>query len=122
MKRELINLIATIGLVLLCGALVLGGLTAVLFIFPNLNFFGAKSVNERDTQIVYRDPVLSDAFANGKFILDSTGTKIEVKMSKADSDEEGTIVVNESATGIAFNSLNRTLIEWTQTIYNKYLS
>ncbi|MBQ7973348.1 MAG: hypothetical protein IJ295_00075 [Clostridia bacterium] len=121
MKRELINLIAMIGLVLLCGALVLGGLTAVLFIFPNLNFFGAKSVNERDTQIVYSDPVLTDAFANGKFILDSTGTKIEVKMSKADSDEEGTIVVNESATGIAFNSLNRTLIEWTQTIYNEEL-
>ncbi len=117
MKRELINFIATIGLVLLGAAVVLGVLTAVLFIFPNTTIFGAKAVNERDTQIVYRDEALVDAFANGKFIIESTDTQIEVKMSNKDYTGEGTIVVNESATGIAFNSLRRTLIEWTQTLY-----
>ncbi|MCM1403982.1 MAG: DUF4097 family beta strand repeat-containing protein [Prevotella sp.] len=118
MKRELVNFIATIGLVLLGAAVVLGLLVGILFIFPNTTIFGAKSVNERDTQIVYRDTALVDAFAHGKLILESTGAKIEVKMSNQDYTGENTIVVNESATGIAFNSLSRTLIEWTQTQYN----
>lgn len=73
-------------------------------------------MNERDTQIVYRDDGLAKAFANGKFILESTGTKIDVKMSNKGYTGDGTITVNESATGIAFNSLGRTLIEWTQTL------
>lgn len=121
MKKELINFITAIGLVLLGSAVVLGLLTALLFIFPNLSFFGAKSVNERDTQIVYKDEALTTAFANGNFIIESTGTKIEVKMSNEGYEGEGTIVVNETATGIAFNSLNRTLVQWTQTLYNEEL-
>lgn len=118
MKRDLINFIATIGFVLLGGAVVLALLTAMLFVFPDLSLFGAKAVNERDTQIVYRDKALDDAFAHGKFILESNGVQIEVKMSNAGYPGEGTIVVNEAATGIAFNSLSRTLIEWRQTLYN----
>jgi len=105
------------GLTMLGGVIVIGGLIALLFIFPNLSIFGAKSVNERDTQIVYRDEILDDAFANGRFIIDSVGSQIEVKMSNVGYEGEGTIVVNEAATGIAFNDLNRTLIQWTQTLY-----
>lgn len=117
MKRELVNIITGVGLTLLAGAVVLLLLTALLFMFPDLSLFGAKSVNERDSQVVYRDPALTDAFANGRFIIESTGAQIEVKMSNTGYEGEGTIVVNETATGIAFNSLNRTLIEWTQTLY-----
>ena len=102
---------------MLLAALVLGLIVGVLFIFPNTSFFGAKAVNERDTQIIYRDESLAAAFQNRKFILDSKGTQIEVKMSNEGYKGEGTIVVNESATGIAFNSLSRTRIEWTQTLY-----
>jgi len=118
MKRELLNFIAAVGFVLLGGALVLIVLVTTLFIFPDLTIFGAKAVKERDTQIVYRDPGLTEAFANGKFIIESTGTQIEVKMSNAGYEGAGTIVVNESASGIAFNSLSRTLVEWRQTLYN----
>ena len=109
------------GFLLLGAVVILATLTAVLFIFPNLSIFGAKSVNERDTQIVYRDSILDEAFTNGRFIIESVGTQIEVKMSNAGYEGEGTIVVNEAATGIAFNSLNRTLVEWTQTMYKDEL-
>lgn len=78
-------------------------------------------MKERDTQIVYRDDALTEAFTNGKFILESTGTQIEIKMSNAGYEGAGTIVVNESASGIAFNSLSRTLVEWRQTLYNDEL-
>lgn len=121
MKREIINFVAVIGLVLLGGAAALGLVVGVLFIFPEASFFGAKAVNERDTQIVYYDNALYEALENGRLILESTGTQIEVKMSKADYEGERTIVVNEAATGIAFNDLGRTLIEWTQTYYNNEL-
>ena len=121
MKRELIKFITAIGLTLLGGALVTGILAGFLFIFPELSIFGAKAVKARDTQIVYRDTVLDDAFANGKFIIESTGTNIEVKMSNAGYEGEGTIVINEASTGIAFNDLSRTLIQWTQTLYNNEL-
>lgn len=117
MKRELVNIVAILGFVLLGAAVVLGVLTGILFIFPKTSILGAKAVNERDTQIVYQDEDLVDAFANGKFILESSGTRIEVKVSSEGYEGDGTIVVNESATGIAFNSLSRTLIEWTQTLY-----
>ena len=82
------------GLTMLGGVIIIGGLIALLFIFPNLSIFGAKSVNERDTQIVYRDEILDDAFANGRFIIDSVGSQIEVKMSNVGYEGEGTIVVN----------------------------
>lgn len=119
MKREIINLIAAVGFVLLGAAAVLGVLTGVLFIFPNTSIFGLKSVNERDTQVIYDDEDLVKAFASGKIILESEGVQIEVKMSRAGYEGENTVVVNESATGIAFNSLNRTLIEWNQTLYGE---
>ena len=119
MKRELVNFIAVIGLVLLGAAVVLGLLTGILFIFPNSSIMGAKAVNERDTQIVYRDTDLETAFANGKFIIESSGTQIEVQMTNDTKFHGNTIVVNESATGVAFNSLNRTLIEWTKTLYGE---
>ncbi len=112
------SFVAIIGLVLLAGAVTLGALTGMLFVFPDMTIFGAKAVNERDTQIIYRDDALTEAFAQGRFILESTGTQIEVKMSNKGYQGEGTIVVNESATGIAFNSLSRTLIQWTETTYN----
>ena len=118
MKRELVNFIAVIGLVLLGAAVVLGLLTGILFIFPNTSIMGAKAVKQRDTQIEYCDDDLRDAFENGKFILESSGTQIEVQML---NEGDGRITVNESATGIAFNSLNRTLVEWTQTLYNDEL-
>ncbi len=121
MKREAINLVAVIGLVLLGAAVVLGLLIGVLFIFPNSSILGARAVNERDTQIVYQDEDLTNAFANGKFILESYGTQVEVKMSNAGYEGQNTVVVNESATGIAFNNLSRTLIEWTQTLYDNEL-
>ncbi|MCQ2382409.1 MAG: hypothetical protein MJ060_01005, partial [Clostridia bacterium] len=121
MKREAINLIAVIGLVLLGVAVVLGLLVGILFIFPNSSILDARAVNERDTQIVYQDEELTNAFANGKFILESYGTQVEVKMSNAGYEGQNTVVVNESATGIAFNNLNRTLIEWTQTLYDNEL-
>lgn len=117
MKRELINVVAILGFVLLGAAVILGILTGILFIFPKASIMGARAVKERDTQIVYQDAALADAFANGKFILESFGTHIEVKMSSEGYEGDGTIVVNESATGISFNNLNRTLIEWTQTLY-----
>ncbi|MBS7401145.1 MAG: hypothetical protein KIG16_01365 [Eubacteriales bacterium] len=119
MKKQALNFIAVLGFILLGSAVVLGILTGVLFMFPNVSIFGAKAVNERDTQIVYLDEDLADAFANGKFILESNGTNIEVKVSSASYEGNGTIVVNESATGIAFNSLNRTLIQWTKTLYGE---
>ena len=121
MKRELANFIALLGLVLLGAAVVLGLLTGILFIFPNTSIFGARAVNERDTQVIYHDADLVNAFANGKFILESTGTQVEVKMSSSGYEGQNTIVVNEAATGVAFNDLNRTLIEWTQTLYNDEL-
>ncbi len=121
MKREAIGIVATLGFVLLGAAVILGLITGILFIFPKASFFGARSVNERDTQVIYCDDDLVDAFANGRFILESNSTKVEVKMSNNGYDGQNTIVVNESATGIAFNNINRTLIEWTQTSYNNQL-
>lgn len=118
MKNNLMNVIYSIGLLLLVSAGVVGIIVGVLFVFPNVNLFGFKSVNERDTQIVYRDDVLTSAFASGNLIIESSSAQIEVKMSNVGYEGEGTIVVNESSTGVAFNSLNRTLVEWTQTIYN----
>lgn len=112
------DFIGILGFLLLGCSAVLGIIVGILFVFPNTTFFGAKAVNERDTQIVYRDEILTDAFANGKFILDSTSAQIEVKMSNVGYEGEGTIVINETATGIAFNSLSRTLLEWTETFYN----
>jgi len=117
-KNDLVSFVSIIGLVLLATLVTVGATTGVLFMFPNISIFGAKAVMERDTQIVYRDDELTQAFAQGRFIIESTGTQIEVKMSNDGYQGEGTIVVNESATGIAFNSLNRTLVQWTQTIYN----
>ena len=121
MKREVINFVAVIGLVMLGAAVVLGLLTGLLFIFPQVSIFGVRSVNERDTEIVYQDEALVDAFQNGKFILETSGTQVEVKMSSEGYKWQNNIVVHESATGIAFNSLGRTLIEWTQTLYNDEL-
>lgn len=112
------SFVSIIGLVFLAAIVTAGATTGVLFMFPNISIFGARAVMERETQIVYRDDELTQAFAQGRFILESTGTQIEVKMSNEGYQGEGTIVVNESATGIAFNSLNRTLVQWTQTIYN----
>ncbi len=119
MKTKIVNFVALVGFVLLGLSAMLGVLIGVLFIFPNVSIFGSRAVNERDTQIVYHGDELEAAFTNGKFIIESTGAQIEVKMSNAGYDGQETIVVNESATGIAFNSLNRTLIEWTQTLYGE---
>ena len=110
MKREIVGLVSGVGLTLLGGAIVLIILTALLFMFPTLDLFGAKAVKERNTQIVYQDSILDDAFANGKFIIENEGY-----------NGEGTISIYQESTGVAFNSLNRTLIEWTQTLYNDEL-
>ena len=118
MKREVVNVIAGLGLLLLGAAVILGLLTGVLFLFPQVSILGAKAVNERSSEIIYRDPTLTAAFEQGRFILESTGVQIEVRMVNAGHPSEGTIAVYETATGIAFNSLSRTLVEWTQTLYN----
>jgi len=120
-KREIVGLVSEVGLTLLGGAVVLIILTALLFMFPTLDLFGAKAVKERNTQIVYQDSILDDAFANGKFIIESTSAQIEVQMSNEGYNGEGTISIDQESTGVAFNSLNRTLIEWTQTLYNDEL-
>ena len=116
MKLKTANVIAVLGFTLLGVALILAAMIGVLFIFPQISIFGAKSVNERDTEIIYADSALETAFTTGNFILESSTCKFVVRMSTAGYIGEGTIIVHESATGIAFNSLSRTLVEWTSTL------
>ena len=74
------------------------------------------AVNERDTQIVYCDDALKTAFARGNFIIESENCAVTVQVNTAGYVGENTVVVNENATGIAFNSRRRTLVEWTTTL------
>lgn len=112
------NIVAGLGFFLLFVALILAVIVGIMFLFPQSSIGGMTAVNERDTQIVYRDEALAWGFDCGNFIIESTNCHVDVRMSTANSDKEGTIVVNESATGIAFNSLKRTLVEWTRTAVN----
>lgn len=110
------NIIALIGFILLFVAFAMGVIVAILFAFPNLSLGGMVAVRERDTQVTYCDEVLDAAFTRGNFIIESRNCNVEIVMPAQGAAGEGTIVVNESATGIAFNSFSRTLIEWTETV------
>ncbi len=114
--KGFVSVISFLGFLLLFLALLCGLAAGLLFIFPDMSIMGLKAVNQRDTQIVYKDIDLASAFASGNFIIESQGTDIEIVMQKESQAGEGTIVVNESASGISFNSLSRTLVEWTETV------
>ncbi len=101
---------------MLFAAAVLGVLVAVLFLVPDAALGNMVAVNERDTQIVYCDDVLKTAFARGNFIIESDNCDVVVQVNTAGYVGESTVVINENATGIAFNSRKRTLVEWTTTM------
>jgi hypothetical protein len=104
------------GFVLLGAALVAGAIIGMLFVIPESSFLGMTAVNERDTQIIYRDTVLATAFADRNFVIESETVNVEIIMQKNNQMGEGTIVVNESAAGLSFNDIGRTHIEWTQVL------
>ncbi len=116
MKQQVTNIIATLGFILLFVTFVLAVLVGVLFLVPDATIGDMVAVNERDTQIVYCDEALKTAFARGNFIIESDNCAVTVQVNAAGYVGESTVVVNESATGIAFNSRKRTLIEWTSTL------
>lgn len=118
MKWTATNVIAFLGFSLLLCVVAAGAVVGALFIFPKWSFFGMVSVNvkERDTQIVYCDEVLKTALAKGNIILESDNCNIEVIMNVAGNGKGGMITITEQATGVAFNSLSRTLVEWTQVL------
>jgi hypothetical protein len=109
------NVIALLGFTLL-GVIVLLGFTAGLFFaFPNLSIGGVTSVDERNSQTIYKGDEITEILTSRNFIVESETVRISFLMRKENQAGEGTIVVEENATGISFNSIKRTHIQWTMT-------
>jgi hypothetical protein len=117
MKLNHNNIIAFLGFVLL-GLVLLGGIVVgSFFVFPDLKVWGVTGVNERNTQVVYRDAkVIQEIFTSRRLIIESQTADIKLLMGKEHKMAEGTIVVEEDASGLSFNSIDRTHIEWLQEL------
>ena len=107
MKQQVTNVIATLGFILLFAAFAFAVLVGVLFLVPDAALGDMVAVNERDTQIVYCDDALKTAFDRGNFIIESDNCAVTVQVITAGYVGENTVVVNEHATGIAFNIVGK---------------
>lgn len=91
-------------------------LVGLLFLLPQLNLFGATSVSLADHYTRYDDAGIKAILANRNIIVESSGIDVEIRSRKYGQSAAGTIVVFENASGIAFNSMDRTLIDYLQYV------
>lgn len=127
MKMSGRNIIAVLGFAML-GVIVVGGFVlGMMFVFPRMKIGGITAVDERNSQTIYKGPEITEILTSRNFIIESESVDVRFWMRKegqgaksaddlaADKRPEGSIVVEESATGLSFNSIKRTHVEWTRT-------
>jgi hypothetical protein len=127
MKMSGRNIIAVLGFTMLGVIVVFGFVLGVMFAFPNMKIGSVTAVDERNTQTIYKGAEITEILTSRNFIVESETAEVRFWMRKegqgaksaedlaADKRPEGSIVVEESATGLSFNSIKRTHIEWTRT-------
>jgi hypothetical protein len=76
------------------------------------------SVDERNSQTIYKGDEIIEVLTTRNFIIESETVNVNFVMRKESQAGEGTIVVEENATGVSFNSIKRTHVEWTMTSLN----
>jgi len=108
------HLTAVLGIVMLGIVVAIGGLIGLMFLFPDLHIGGMTTVNtERNSQTIYKGAEITEILTSRNLIIESDTVDVQILMRKEAQAGEGTIVVEENASGISFNSVQRTHIEWT---------
>lgn len=95
-----------------------------LFIAPGTSLFGVTSISSRQEYTKYsvdENPTLKKALHWRNIIIESNFIDVEVRVRNVEQDDEGSIVVwEEGISGLTFNSVKRTHIEWSQVIVQRF--
>jgi hypothetical protein len=113
------RIIAGVGFVAAAVVVVLICIVGILFLVPGTNLFGTTSVVGRQTSTTYyarEIPGIRDLLISGNIMIESNYIPIEINVSKHLQHDELSIQVWENSTGLSFNSIQRTHIEWGQTL------
>jgi len=116
------RIIAGIGFFAAALVVVLIFIVGILFIAPGTNFFGATAVTGRQTFTTYlasEIPGVRDLLFSRNIMIESNYIPIEVNVSKSRQLDELSIQVWENSTGLSFNSIQRTHVEWTQVLVQR---
>jgi len=94
----------------------------VLFASPGSSIFGTTAVNARQVYTTYSAeeiPGIANVLAHRNIIIESRYIPIEVRVRKAGQQDAGSIQVWENSTGISFNNVRRTHVEWEQVLVER---
>ena len=97
---------------------------AVLFLIPGSSLFGVSSVEGRQSYTTYSAATNSDVadlLTCRNIIIESRSIDVEIRVRKAGQLDEGSIQVWDNSSGLTFNSIKRTQIEWEQVIIENEL-
>jgi hypothetical protein len=108
------RVIAVIGFILAAVILLVVFLGVLFFMVPNMQIGGATSVVQRNNYTRYSGRHVREMFYYRNIMIESHDVDIEIRVRKKDQYDAGSILVFENATGISFNSNDRTLVEYRQ--------
>jgi hypothetical protein len=114
------RVITIVGFAAAAVVLVLVIMVGVLFTAPSTSIFGVRSVaTGRQTETTYyarHIPGVRTLLESGKIMIESNYIPVEINVSKARQFDELSIQIWEDSTGLSFNSVQRTRIEWSQVL------
>lgn len=116
------QVIVYIGLFLGLGVFLILVWMFILFIVPGKEIMGVTAVVTRQVYTTYTAeeiPGIDDVLAHRNIIIESDYIDVEVRVRKAGQQDAGSIQVWEHSTGISFNSIHRTHIEWSQVMVER---
>jgi hypothetical protein len=94
-------------------------LVGLLFMSPTSSFFGVTSITAREVYTTYcakQIPGINDVLMHRNIIIESNFIDVEVRVRKLGQQDAGSIQVWENTSGLAFNNVKRTHIEWSQVM------
>lgn len=116
------QVIVYVGFLLGIVVLSVGIMLFILFMAPNSSFMGVTSVTARQVYTTYTAeeiPAVADVLSHRNIIIESDYIDVEVRVRKAGQQDAGSIQVWENSTGLSFNSIKRTHVEWSQVIVER---
>lgn len=115
------RIIALFGFIAAGVLLLVAFLVGYLFVIPNSSIFGVRALNTRQNYRTYGTEIqgIRDLLAHRNIIIESSYLPVDIRVRKLLQDEEASITVWDDSTGLSFNSITLTHIEWSQVIVER---
>ena len=95
---------------------------AMLFLIPGSSLFGVSSVDGRTSYTTYlasNNSDVEDLLKCRNLIIESRSIDVKILVGKSGQLDENSIQIWDNSTGLTFNSIKRTHVDWEQIIIEK---